>query len=141
MSGPGLELPATDPRAAALRLIRAPAFFLLCVGVLAVLFNLGGVVLIWLKIPSPLPRLFGQEPVAVEFSLEQMLYIFSGVICGILSIWGALSAMNLKGYGLVYVGAITAAFCVSPTACIGIPVMCWMLFTLSRPEVRKAFAA
>jgi hypothetical protein len=140
MSGPGLDLPASDPRALALRLVRPPAFFLLCVGVLAVLFNTVGLVLALLKVPSPFPAPPGQPPAVLEVTPALVLTIVAGVICGVLSIWGALSAMKLKGYGLVTVGAITAAFCMSPTACVGIPVTCWLLFTLSRPEVRKSFA-
>jgi hypothetical protein len=140
MSGPGLDLPATDPRATALRLVRPPAFFLLCVGVLAILFNAVGLVLALVGVPSPFPPPPGQEPAVIQVTPALVLTILAGVICGVLSIWGALSAMKLKGYGLVTVGAITAAFCLSPTACIGIPVTCWLLFTLSRQEVRKAFA-
>jgi hypothetical protein len=140
MSGPGLDLPTTDPRLFALRLVRPPAFLLLCVGVLAILFNTVGLVLALVGVPSPFPPPEGQQPAVIEVTPALVLTIMAGVTCGVLSVWGALSAMKLKGYGLVTVGAITAAFCLSPTACIGIPVTCWLLFTLSRQEVRKAFA-
>ncbi len=140
MSGPGLALPESDPRVTALKLVRPPAFFLLCVGVLAILFNTVGLVLALLKVPSPFPPPPGQEPAVLEVTAALVLTIVAGITCGALAVWGALSAMKLRGYGLVTVGAIAAAFCLSPTACIGIPVTCWLLFTLSRPEVRKAFA-
>ena len=140
MSGPGLDLPTSDPRYVALRLVRPPAFLLLCVGVLTVLFDAVLLVMALLKVPSPISPPPGQPPAVLELTPAVILTIVASVICGVLSIWGALSAMKLKGYGLVTVGAITAVFCMSPTACIGIPVTCWLLFTLSRPEVRKAFA-
>ncbi|MDY7224748.1 hypothetical protein [Hyalangium rubrum] len=139
MSGPGLNLPASDPRAVALRMVRPPAFFLLCVGVLAILFNTVGLILALLKVPSPFPPPPDQPPAVLEVTPALVLTILAGVTCGALSVWGAMSAMKLRGYGLATVGAIAAAFCLSPTACIGIPVTCWLLFILSRPEVRKSF--
>jgi hypothetical protein len=139
MSGPGLKVSASDPRIVALRLVRPPAFFLLCVGVLAILFNTAGLTLAVFKIPPPFEPPPGQEPPVLELTAALALTIIAGILCGVLSVWGALSAMKLKGYGLVMVGAITASFCLSPTACVGIPVTCWLLFTLSRPEVKSAF--
>lgn len=140
MSGPGLELSPDDPRVLALRLVRPPAFLLLCVGVLAILFNFVGLMLAVLKVPPPFDPPPGQPVAVLELTVPLVLTIVAGITCGALAVWGALSALKLKGYGLVTVGAIAASFCLSPTACIGIPVTCWLLFTLSRPEVRKSFA-
>ncbi|MDC0708389.1 hypothetical protein POL68_07915 [Stigmatella sp. ncwal1] len=140
MSGPGPQVAPDDPRMKVLRWIRPPAFFLLCVGVIAILFNIAGFLLAAFKVSPPFQPPPGQAPMVLELSLGLILTLVAGMLCGVLSIWGALSAMQLKGYGLATVGAITASFCLSPTVCIGIPITCWLLFTLSRPEVRKAFA-
>jgi hypothetical protein len=76
-----------------------------------------------------------------EYSLASFLLpAVAAIICGVLSVWGAISALNLRGWGLAMVGAITASFCLSPTVCVGIPATCWLMFILSRPDVRKAFA-
>ncbi|WP_224361960.1 hypothetical protein [Hyalangium versicolor] len=140
MSGPGLNLPRSDPRFPALRLVRAPAFLLLCVGALnlimcIILLGLAGLTMAGVLTAERLTAL-------KEFSPSSFLLpAAAAIICGVLSIWGALSALNLRGYGLVIVGAITASFCLSPTVCVGIPATCWMLFILSNPEVKKAFTA
>ena len=53
MTGPGIQLPPTDPRIRVLNLIRPPAFVLLCAGSLSILFNVLQVILFAFKIPSP----------------------------------------------------------------------------------------
>lgn len=142
MSGPGLDLPRTDPRFRALRLVRTPAFLLMCVGALNLLFCVillvvAGLVVAGVINPSS-ARIAGLQ----EFSPSSFLLpAVAAIMCGVLSLWGAISAMNLRSYGLVIVGAITASFCLSPTVCVGIPATCWMLFILSNPEVKKAFTA
>jgi hypothetical protein len=140
MSGPGLDLPRSDPRYPALSMVRAPAFLLLCVGSLNILFCVVLLVLAALGVPSLLPPEPGTQPAPMEFSLTLLLQAGAAIICGILSTWGAMSALHLRGYGLAIVGAITASFCLSPTVCIGIPATCWLLYILSRPDVRPAFA-
>lgn len=140
MSGPGLNLPRSDPRFPALRLVRAPAFLLLCVGslnlvmcfILLVLWGLTATGVI-----SPSSERFASLK---DFSATSFLLpAVAAIICGVLTIWGALCALNLRSYGLAMVGAITACFCLSPTVCVGIPATCWMLFILSNPIVKKAF--
>jgi hypothetical protein len=140
MSGPGLNLPKDDPRYRALSLVRAPAFLLLCVGTLNLISCLVLLVLAGL-IASGAVTLSPERTAALkEYSLVSFLLpAAAAIICGVLSVWGALSALNLRGWGLAMVGAITASFCLSPTVCIGIPATCWTLFILSRPDVRKAF--
>ena len=140
MSGPGLTLPKDDPRYHALSLVRAPAFLLLCVGTLNlfscfVLLVLAGLTASGVAVPSERLAAALKEYTLVEFLLPAV----AAIICGVLSVWGALSALNLRGWGLAMVGAITASFCLSPTVCVGIPATCWMLFILSRSDVRKAF--
>jgi hypothetical protein len=140
MSGPGLDLPRTDPRFPALRLVRTPAFLLLCVGTLNLVFCF--LLLVYAGLVATGVVTLSPERVAAlkEFSLASFLLpAAAAIICGVLAIWGAISALNLRGYGLAMVGAITASFCLSPTVCIGIPATCWMLFILSNPQVKKAF--
>ncbi|MBN1207537.1 MAG: hypothetical protein JXB05_21890 [Myxococcaceae bacterium] len=140
MSGPGLNLPKSDPRYRALSLVRAPAFLLLCAGALNILFCVVLLALAALEVPSFFPPPPGQPPEVMELSWKLLLQAGAAIICGVLSTWGALSALSLRGYGLAIVGAITACFCLSPTVCIGIPATCWTLYILSRPDVRQAFA-
>ena len=101
MSGPGIHLPPGDPRAKVVDMLRAPAFFLLCSGVLNVIFNLVGFVLAALKVTSPLaqPGTAG----TLDLSVGLVLMLLVGILCGVLSAWGALSALNLRGYGLATV--------------------------------------
>lgn len=142
MSGPGLDLPKDDPRYRALRLVRAPAFLLLCVGTLNLVFCVLALVSAGL-ITSGAVTLSPEVTASLkEYSLTSfVLPAVAAIICGILSVWGALSALNLRGWGLAMVGAITASFCLSPTVCVGIPATCWLMFILSRQDVRKAFTS
>jgi hypothetical protein len=141
MSGPGLNLPKDDPRYHALSMVRAPAFLLLCVGTLNLLLCFVALVLAGLTASGmkvvPERWIVGlKEYTPLAFGLSAM----AAVLCGVLSVWGALSALNLRGWGLAMVGSITASFCLSPTFCPGgMVATCWMLFILSRPDVRKAF--
>jgi hypothetical protein len=140
MSGPGLNLPKDDPRYPALSLVRGPAFLLLCVGTLNLILSF--VFLVFAALTASGLEVVPQGWIAglKEYSpLAFGLSAGAAILCGVLSVWGALSALNLRGWGLAMVGAITSSFCMSPTVCVGIPAMCWMLFILSRPDVRKAF--
>ncbi|MCP3062491.1 hypothetical protein LXT21_27235 [Myxococcus sp. K38C18041901] len=138
MSGPGLHLPPDDPRFKVVEIIRAPAFFLLCTGVLNVFFNLAGFALAAMHVTSPLVPA-GAPATTLELSWSLALMLVVGILCGVLSAWGAMSAMNLKGYGLATVGGITALYILSPACVVGVPVAIWMLFTLRRDGVREAF--
>ncbi len=142
MSGPGLTLPKDDPRYPALSLVRAPAFLLLCVGTLNLVFCVLALAVAGLIASGTLTLSPEVTAALKEYSLVSFLLpAGAAIICGILSVWGALSALNLRGWGLAMVGAITASFCMSPTVCVGIPATCWLLFILSRPDVRKAFTS
>ena len=141
MSGPGLDLPRTDPRFPALRLVRTPAFLLLCVGTLNLILCFVLLVIAGLAASGVVHLSSRWTESLKDFSAASfVLPAAAAIICGVLSIWGAMSALNLKGYGLAMVGAISASFCLSPTVCVGIPATCWMLFILSNPIVKKAFA-
>ncbi|MBN8467190.1 hypothetical protein JYJ95_11730 [Corallococcus exiguus] len=139
MSGPGPQLESGDPRLKIFQIVRFPAFFLLIVGVLHVTFSLLGGLLAALKVASPFSTP-GQAPVVLEFTTGFTLAILGGILCGVLAIWGAWNAMNLKGYGLATVGAICAMYTLTPGCFVGVPVAVWMLFTLRRDGVREAFA-
>ncbi len=140
MSGPGIDLPPGDPRGRILMLVRRPAFFLLCAGTLSIFFNLAQVALFLFKIPSPFaPPDAAQAAGLFELSWYFVLTVVAGVLCGALAVWGSLSAMQLKGYGLATVGAITAIFPSMPACFLSVPVAVWMLFTLRRDGVREAF--
>jgi len=139
MAGPGLNVPLNDPRLPALRRVRPPAFLLMCVGSLNILFCLavaGALAFGW-RLPM------GADPAAVAqeqpATWSLILTIAGAVVAGVLSIWGALSAFNLRGWGLVVVGAVTAMFPLTPTCCLGAPFGAWMLWVLSQPEVRQHF--
>ncbi|WP_224245269.1 hypothetical protein [Hyalangium gracile] len=135
MSGPGLNLPKSDPRYHALSLVRAPAFLLLCVG------SLNLILCVILLGMAGFKVLTDDQPFSMMgfTAAEFLLPAAAAIVCGVLSVWGAMSALSLRSYGLVIVGAITASFCLSPTVCVGIPATCWTLFILSNPEVKKAF--
>lgn len=140
MSGPGINLPKDDPRYHALSMLRAPAFLLLCVGTLNLFFCFVVLVVAGLTASGAVAPSERLAAALKEYSLVSFLLpAVAAIICGVLSVWGALSALNLRGWGLAMVGSITASFCLSPTVCVGIPATCWMLFILSRPEVRKSF--
>ncbi|RYZ36416.1 MAG: hypothetical protein EOO71_31850 [Myxococcaceae bacterium] len=138
MSGPGPQLAPGDPRIRIFEMVRFPAFFQLIVGVLHIAFSLLAAVLAALKVASPFSAP-GQTPAVLEFTLGFTLAIVVGVVCGVLAIWGAWSAMNLKGYGLAMVGAVCAMYTLTPGCFAGVPVAVWMLFTLRRDGVREAF--
>lgn len=140
MSGPGLNLPTSDPRRPILNLVRPPAFLMLAVGVLNVLFSLFGLALALFHIPSPIPPPPGQPPFMIELTVGFVVMVVASLVCSAVTIWGALNAMRLKGYAMAIMGALTAVFPLSPTCVAGVIVTPWMLFTLSRMEVRKNFA-
>ncbi len=139
MAGPGLNVPLNDPRLPALRRVRPPAFLLLCVGSLNILFCLavaGALAFGW-RLPT------GADPAAVAqeqpVTLPLLLTIAGAVVAGALTVWGALSALSLKGWGLVVVGAVTAMFPLTPACCLGVPFGAWLLWVLSMPEVKRHF--
>jgi hypothetical protein len=140
MSGPGLNLPPNDPRMPALRRLRPPAFVLLCVGALNIFFWVAGVTLALLGVQI-IPPPPGVDAAAMQqaqlMSWQVLLTIFGAVIAGAVSIWAAMSAFNLRSWGLVVVGTVTA---MAPACCLGVPVGAWMLFVLNAPEVRQHFS-
>jgi hypothetical protein len=131
-----------DPRLPALRRVRPPAFLLLCVGSLNTLFCLvslviaGALALGW---QPPEKAALVLQNLQQQNSWALILTIAGAVVAGVLSIWGALSAFSLRGWGLVVVGSVTSMFPLTPTCCLGVFVGAWMLWVLSQPEVRQHF--
>jgi hypothetical protein len=139
MAGPGLTVPLNDPRLPALRRVRPPAFLLLCVGSLNILFCLavaGALAFGWRLPTGADPATLAQEEVV---TLPLLLTIAGAVVSGLLSIWAALSAFSLRGWGLVVVGSVTAMFPLTPACCLGVPFAAWMLWVLNSPEVKEHF--
>lgn len=139
MSGPGLQnLPPSDPRWPALNLVRPPAFLLLAVGTLNVIFSIVLVVFAFGRIPviGSTP----DNPVYLEPTTGFLLGTAASLVCAGVTIWGALNAMRLRGYAIALMGALTALFPMSPSCVVAVLISPWMLFTLSRQEVRKVFS-
>lgn len=139
MSGPGLNVPLNDPRMPALRRMRPPAFVLLCVGSINLLFCL--MVLAAIVLGFQLPT--GADPTTIQqtqpVTWPLILTILGAVVSGVLSIWGAWNAFSLRNWGLVAVGSVTAMFPLTPTCCLGLPVGLWVLWTINAPEVKNFF--
>lgn len=143
MSGPGLNVPPTDPRWPIVRLVRPPAFLLLTVGSLNVLFTLVFVVAAIVKVPVPNPTAHAGEPTMVVLPVTATLLLgaAASLVFAATTIWGALNAMSLRGYAIAIMGALTSTLPLSCTCIPGILIGPWMFFTLLRPEVRKSFTS
>lgn len=139
MSGPGLNVPLNDPRMPALRRIRPPAFLLLCVGALNLVFCLAvlGALALGYKLPTGADPAVIQQAQPVTWTL--ILTILGAVVSSVLCIWAAWSAFSLRNWGLVAVGAVAATLPLAPACCLGIPVCLWLLWTINTPEVKQFF--
>ncbi|MCY1077058.1 hypothetical protein [Archangium lansingense] len=136
MSGPGLNVPRTDPRWPALRRLRPPAFMLVNVGIINIAYALvmAAVLQGWLPAPADFATsLRGQT------EWEAPLKVIGSIVAGSLTIIGAWSAFSLRRWGLVVVGAATAVITPTPVCFVGFPFALWMLWVLSMPEVRQHF--
>lgn len=136
MTGPGLNVPANDPRMPALRQVRPPAFLLLCIGILNALFF---PVVIGLEALGVLPPGIGLQQAHAHSPTLTTLTVLAAVVSGALSIWGALSAMYLRNWGLVVVGAVVSLLPLYPTCCLGLLAGGWMLWAANMPLVKKHF--
>jgi hypothetical protein len=89
--------------------------------------------------PPPPPQRYGPTTwteIAIVAGVEVVVLSLAGAILA-----GALKLRRCTGYELVIVAAILAMLPWSPHALIGIPAGIYCFITLSRPEVRAAFAA
>lgn len=141
MSGPGIKVALDDPRMPALRRVRPAAFLLLCLGIADLLFVVGMLVALSLKLPIfPLPP--GTDPANPPPLASVGSFLFPAVgaaLCRGLTIWGAVNALNLRRKGFVIMGCLTAMVPFTPVCCIGVLVGGWMIGVLNDPLVRKHF--
>ena len=139
MSGPGLQLPRSDARYPALRLMRAAALLLGSVGVLNVLFGLVHALVTFAGMP--LPWVAGTGDGSARSLLGHGLTAGVALVGGVLSCWGARSMVYLRNHGTALVGAVFAMLPVSPVFCVGLPIGLWLLTVLNRAQVKAAFSA
>ncbi|WP_152621954.1 hypothetical protein [Archangium violaceum] len=136
MSGPGLNVPRSDPRWPALRKLRPPAFMLMNVGFISIAYALVMVAVMqgWLPVPTDFATsLRGQS------AWEAPVKVLVALVTGAMTIVGAWNAFGLRRWGLVVVGAVTAITPVTPVCFVGFPFALWALWVLSMPEVRQHF--
>jgi hypothetical protein len=139
VTGPGARLPAEDPRLPALQLLRPPAFILLALGCVNILFSVAGLVISALG--KPLPFTVGGTPlVTPPLDVRLALAVGVGILVGALQVRGALSAMGLRRYGATIIGAAAAMAPIFPMCVPGTLVGIWMLVALRKPGVRSAFS-
>ncbi len=140
MSSLFLNLPTSDPRLLVLRHLRPPAFLLLCVGLLNVVFWLAltaavicGITLPWAQGgPAPAPGAAPDTSLVVGVGLA--------LLWAAITIWGAVHALTLRRYGLAILGAVAAMVPPSLTCSVGLPIAIWMLVVLNKQGVKAAFS-
>ncbi|WP_146210090.1 hypothetical protein [Vitiosangium sp. GDMCC 1.1324] len=137
MSGPGLNVPRSDPRWPALRRLRPPAFMLMNVAIINIAYALAMAAVLGGYLP--VPQEFANA-VRGETSWAAPLKIVGALVTASLTLWGAWSAFNLRRWTLVVVGAATAVLTPTPVCFVGFPFAVWMLWVLSMPEVRQHFS-
>ncbi|MBM7115372.1 hypothetical protein [Archangium primigenium] len=141
MSGPGLNVPLSDPRMPSLRRVRPAAFLLLCLGIVDILFVIGMLVAVGLDLPI-FPPPPGGEATAAQGLANLSSYSFAAVGAVLsrgLTIWGAVNALYLRRKGFVILGCLTAMVPFTPMCCMGLPVGVWLLTVLNDAQVRKHF--
>lgn len=131
MSGPGLQVPQNDPRLPSLRRVRPPAFLLLCIGALDIVFCLVMLTLHLLKVENVTVPQDQLGPFAFN--------LVGALVARSITIWAAINVVNLRKWGIGMVGALTAMLPLAPACCFGVPVGAWMLFVLNNESVRKDF--
>ncbi len=127
-----------DPRWSALRKLRPPAFMLLNVGIINIVYALAMAAVLQGLLPVPsdfATSLRGQT------AWEAPLKVVGAIVAGVVTIWGAWSAFSLRRWALVVVGSATAVITPTPVCFVGFPFAVWMLWVLSMPEVRQHFSS
>jgi hypothetical protein len=75
--------------------------------------------------------------------VKVLLPVFIGIaaIVALMTIFGAVQMMGLKGRGLAYTSAILSMIpCISGCCLLGLPFGIWAIVTLGNPEVKRGFA-
>jgi hypothetical protein len=142
MIGPFLDLPDSDPRMLVLRHLRPPAFLLLCVGLLNVVFCLAlaaavifGFTLPWAQGGAGAAPTSGTGP-----DMSMVVGVALALLWAGLTVWGALHALTLRRYGLAILGAVAAMVPPSLTCFVGLPIAIWALVVLNKQGVKAAFS-
>jgi hypothetical protein len=70
----------------------------------------------------------------LNLSMNAVFLVLHGLI-----VWGGISMMTQRRWGLSMTAAVLAIFpCTSPCCCLGLPLGIWAVIVLSRPEVKAA---
>lgn len=131
MSGPGLQLAPNDPRMPALRRVRPPAFLLLCLGCVDIIF--------WVVLASLQAMHVGPFVMPSDQPIAYTLNILAAFVTRGITIWAALNILHLRQWGIGVVGAFTLMLPLAPACCLGIPVGAYLLTVLYDSDVRKHF--
>lgn len=136
MSGPGLNVPRSDPRFPALRRLRPPAFMLLNVAIINIAYALAMAAILqgYLNVPPEFAN--GMRG---HTWWEAPLKIFGALATSTVTLLAAWNAFNLRRWWLVVLGAATAVVTPTPVCFLGFPFAVWMFWVLSMPEVRQHF--
>jgi hypothetical protein len=142
MIGPFLDLPASDPRMLVLRHLRPPAFLLLCVGLLNVVFCLAltAAVIFGLTLPWAQGGAGAAPTLSAGPDMSMVVGVALALLWAGLTVWGALHALSLRRYGLAILGAVAAMVPPSLTCFVGLPIAIWMLVVLNKQGVKAAFS-
>ena len=70
----------------------------------------------------------------LNLTLNLVFLVLHGLI-----VWGGISMMSLRRWGLAMAAAVLAIFpCTSPCCCLGLPLGVWAVVVLSRADVKAA---
>ena len=136
MSGPGLNVPRSDPRWPALRRLRPPAFMLMNVAIINILYVLAMVAVI--RGYLPVPQEFANA-MRGQTAWEAPLKISAALVTSAITLFAAWNAFSLRRWWLVVLGAATAVLTPTPVCFLGFPFAAWMFWVLRMPEVRQHF--
>jgi len=121
--------------------VKAPAIALIVASTLSILGYLGyGVLNLAVVQNMRLPAAANEAEAAgqrVGFAIG-VASPFLGIIPQAITIWGAISMLKLKSYGVAMTGAIISV--IPCCSCLAIPFGIWALIVLMAPDVKQAFS-
>ncbi len=139
--------------------VKSPAIGLLVTGIVSLLFSLMGIVNVFTMDRQLAdveqqwdndPNLTPQQKQDMKKMLNQYKGIIKtvvpvtvglGIFTSLITIFGSIKMMNLSGRGMAMTGSVLSMLPVfSGCCCLGLPFGIWALMTLSKPEVKAAFA-
>jgi len=139
MSSLFLDLPSSDPRQLVLRHLRPPAFLLLCVGLLNVIFCLALTAAVIFGITLPWAQGTAAPPPGTAPDTSLVVGVSLALVWAAITVWGAVHALTLRRYGIAILGAVAAMVPPSLTCSVGLPIAIWMLVVLNKQGVKAAF--